>query len=77
LDRQPLQESRQHRLHDLRKQVEDSLRLFQLGEVDEKNLRERLERWLALSFQPDVADYFFNGPGRFDHPFDKFLSLLN
>jgi len=77
LDGQILQESRQARLLDLRKRVADSLRLFRLGDLDQEALRERLEEWLKQPFQPDVADYFFNGPGRSDSPFTEYLSLLD
>lgn len=76
LDRQALQESRQKRLNDLKKRIEDSICLFQSGKIDKNALQDRLEEWLEQPFQPDVADYFLNGPGASESPFADYFSLL-
>lgn len=75
LDRDALQESRQLRLDDLKKRVRDSLDLFRHGHVGQKELRTRCEEWRRQPFQPDVASYFLDGPGRSDEPFVDFCEL--
>lgn len=74
LDRDALQEPRQHRLDDLKKRVSDSLELFRQGHLDQAGLHARYEEWCKQPFQPDVADYFFGGPGRAELPFAKFCA---
>jgi hypothetical protein len=75
LDRQALQESRQARLQDLKKRIRDSMQLFESGQLDKNALRERLAEWRQQPFQPDVADYFLNGPGSLEPPFSDYMSL--
>jgi uncharacterized protein (TIGR02646 family) len=75
LDRQPLQESRFARLIDLRKKIADANALFGQGLLTELDLQTRLLEWFEQPFQPDVADYFFDGPGRSDAPFNQFFEL--
>jgi uncharacterized protein (TIGR02646 family) len=76
LDRQALQESRQLRLVALKQQVRDSINLFRSGQLDRRRLRARHRKWLRQPFQPDVADWFLNGPGRSEAPFAEFFDLL-
>lgn len=76
LDREPLQRTRQYRLRDLRKRVEDSLALFQKGQVTRDDLRTRVNEWSEQPFQPDVADYFLRGPGSSDTPFDQLFAVI-
>jgi uncharacterized protein (TIGR02646 family) len=76
LDRQALQESRQLRRLDLIKQVQDTLARYNSKELDVAELRRRKGEWLRQPFQPDVADYFFNGPGRSEPPFRQFHAIV-
>jgi uncharacterized protein (TIGR02646 family) len=77
LDREALQQTRQHRLIDLRRKVTDSLKLHSKGELSASDLQGRLGEWLAQPFQPDVADYFLRGPGNTEEPFNKFFNVLD
>ena len=73
LDREPLQDSRMARLGDLRKRIDDALSLFALGTIGPDDLQLRAMEWFEQPFQPDVADYFFDGPGRLEEPFNRFF----
>ena len=75
LDRQPLQESRFARLIDLRAKIADTVALLQQGALTQIDVETRLLEWFEQPFQPDVADYFFDGPGRRDDPFNQFFVL--
>ena len=76
LDRQALQETRQLRLFDLKRHVKDSIKLFQRGDLTREQLRERCSEWLKQPFQPDVTDYFLNGPGCSESPFKEYFQLI-
>lgn len=76
LDRQALQESRQRHLLRLTQHVRDSVNLFQLGQLTQHDLSERVAVWREDAGQPDVADYFLNGPGRRKEPFAELFKLL-
>jgi uncharacterized protein (TIGR02646 family) len=69
LDRDALQESRQLRLRDLKEKAKDSLDLVATGKLTKEELRMRIESWKSQPFQPDVTDYFLNGPGKAESPF--------
>lgn len=43
------------------------------GKLSKEKLKEELFEWLTEPFQPDIADYFMNGPGR---KYEPFLSIL-
>jgi uncharacterized protein (TIGR02646 family) len=75
LDRDALQYTRQARLKDLKIQVLDALRLNALGQLTQEQLRERIEEWKQQPFQPDVADYFLNGPGQGEEPFVRLFAV--
>jgi len=75
LNRDALQLTRQTRLDDLKRQIGDSLSLFENGTLTLADLRTRLEDWRRLPFQPDVADYFLNGPGSIEQPFSTLLEI--
>jgi hypothetical protein len=77
LDRQALQQTRQSRLRNLKQQVSDSIAAFNRGDMDKKEIRRRSKEWLKEPFQPDVADYFLNGPGKSEKPFSKLFEILN
>ena len=77
LDRQALQESRMLRRQELIRQVEDSLARFDSDELTEEDLVERRESWLRAPFQPDVADFYLNGPGQEEEPFRQFLAAIS
>ncbi len=74
LDRDALQEARQLRLDDLKKRVKDSLELFRHGHLATDDLHTRCEEWRGQPFQPDVANYFLDGPGRAESPFAEFCA---
>jgi uncharacterized protein (TIGR02646 family) len=76
LGREALQLVRQERLQDLRSQISDSVELFTAGSVSKNELRIRIRRWKRQSYQPDVADYFLNGPGRTEEPFASLFRLI-
>lgn len=78
LDRQALQESRQERLLDLRTKVDDTLNLYQSGQLSREELELRVLIWLEQPFQPDVADFFIAGPGAADpkEPFARLVATL-
>ena len=75
IDRQAVQDSRRRRFSNLKQQVKDSLDLYDRGQLTKADLTQRLDDWLALPFQPDVADYFLNGPGAIEKPFRRFLEI--
>lgn len=76
LDRDALQQTRQRRLKDLRDRIDDSVKLFRQNQLDVSELRSRYKEWCSQPFQPDVANYFLEGPGRNLSPFCEFCSLL-
>ena len=69
LNREALQESRKIRLEDLKSQVDETLQLVSLGKINKAQIRAKISNWLKQPFQPDVADYFLNGPGKDEAPF--------
>jgi uncharacterized protein (TIGR02646 family) len=76
LDRQVLQECRQKRRIDLIQRVKDTVALYRRRKLSTKDLKARRAAWLAQPFQPDVADYYLNGPGGKERPFRQFLALI-
>ena len=76
LDREALQLVRQERLEDLRRQISDLTELFTAGTASKNELRNRIRGWKRQSYQPDVADYFLNGPGRTEEPFASLIRLV-
>lgn len=77
LDRQSLQESRQERLIDLRKQVTEARAHFERGLMTTDELKEKLRCWLRQPFQLDIADFFLDGPGAHDseEPFSWLIKV--
>lgn len=73
LDRQALQETRLARLQELRRAVNDSLQLMDDGRLQVEDLELRILDWHSSPLQPDVADFFFNGPGALLEPFKQLL----
>ena len=76
LNREAVQESRQLRFEDLKSQVEDTLQLLKLRKMTRPQARAKIQKWRAQPFQPDVADYFFDGPGKAERPFKDLLDKL-
>lgn len=76
LDRDALQQARQSRLEDLKRQINDTLTLYNAGTLNVIDLQHRLTTWISQPFQPDVADYFLMGPGRSEQPFAAFLAAV-
>lgn len=76
LHRQTLQESRQSRLLELKHAVDSAIRQVERGELSRSELQSRLQRWRESPLQPDVADFFLNGPGRQESPFRELFATL-
>jgi uncharacterized protein (TIGR02646 family) len=76
LDRETLQERRQIRLAEVRQTVLDSLHRVENGTCTIDQLRDRMRALVQGPFQPDVADYFLNGPGRIEDPFSRIVEIL-
>jgi hypothetical protein len=77
LDREALNVRRHDRLRQLKDAVNDSLARYRSGEISAAVLRQRMAEWIANSLQPDVAQYFLQGPGRTDAPFAEFLRVID
>ena len=75
-DRQAVQEARKLRMNELTLMVKDSLARLNTGQLTEAQVRLRIKHWLKSPAQPDVADYFLNGPGRSENPFRKLFTAL-
>jgi 5-methylcytosine-specific restriction endonuclease McrA len=76
LDRQALQEARRSRMDDLKEKVGDTIALVEAGSLTLSAAKRRVINWRKQPFQPDVADYFLNGPGRKERPFCTLFSLV-
>lgn len=77
LDRQALQESRRTRMDDLKEKVTDAMKLLKSGDLSVAAAKRRVRTWRKQPYQPDVADYFLNGPGKAEKPFAGFFRLLS
>ena len=77
LNREAVQESRKMRLEDLKSQVGETLQLASLGKITKAQIRAKISKWLKQPFQPDVADYFFNGPGKEETPFKDLFEVCD
>lgn len=75
LDRQALQETRLARLQELLRLLSDSTALKDQAQLSDEDLQLRLLETHANPLQPDVADYFFNGPGSSELPFKQFFAV--
>lgn len=76
LNREALQETRFARLRDLKGQVRDTLKLLSLQQLSKSAAKKKIKEWRAQPFQPDVADYFLNGPGKTKSPFKELFAAL-
>jgi uncharacterized protein (TIGR02646 family) len=78
LDRQALQESRLARLKDLRQKAHQVISALETGQASTTDIELQLLEWFLQPFQPDVADYFLDGPGADDatEPFKRLFELL-
>ena len=77
LDRDALQQSRQLRLQDLKEKARDALILLAHELITIEDLRQRINGWKLQPIQPDVADYFLQGPGSNEQPFADLLAKVN
>lgn len=75
LDRQALQETRLARLQELVRLLSDSTALKDQDQLSDGDLQLRLLEIHANPLQPDVADYFLNGPGSTDLLFEQFFEV--
>lgn len=76
LNRDVLLRSRRDRFEDLCESVNICLSGHAAGTLSVENIHTKLERLRSHSFQPDVADYFLDGPGRTESPFRELFELL-
>lgn len=76
LNREAVQESRQWRFEDLKSQVKETLQLLKLRKMTKAQAKAKIQTWRTQPFQPDVADYFFDGPGKNEKPFKSLLDVL-
>jgi uncharacterized protein (TIGR02646 family) len=76
LNREAVQETRLARLSDLKEQVNELVRGLKQGRIKNTAAQGKIKVWLSQPFQPDVADYFLNGPGKTEQPFKKLLKLV-
>lgn len=76
LNREALQETRRARLNDLKGQVRETLKLLSLKQLSKSAAKNKIKVWRAQPFQPDVADYFLNGPGKTKSPFKELFAAL-
>lgn len=76
LDRQALRESRYSRRKELMQNVNDTLARFEKGELTVDDIRNRRDAWLKAPHQPDVADYYLNGPGKSEEPFAGLFAII-
>ena len=76
LNRETLQARRMSRLNDLRHLVNMTLKQFRAGEIQIAEVHERSKEWRSSPTQPDVADFFINGPGSVEKPFSDLLSVV-
>ena len=77
LDRQTLQETRLARLNELKRFLDDSLVLKAQGQLSIVDLQLRALEFHASPLQPDVSDYFLNGPGSSEHPVEIYFSTAD
>ncbi len=76
LNREAVQECRQMRIRDLRERVIEALDRHDRGDLTKDALRGMVSEWRSHPFQPDVADYFLNGPGRSAAPFESLFQAI-
>lgn len=76
LNREAVQQSRLARLKDLKAQTRDIIRQLKSNQISKAVAKRKIQEWKRQPFQPDVADYFLNGPGRLESPFKDLLSRL-
>lgn len=76
LNRQAVQESRLIRYKDLCEQIRQCLAIFNLGQMSKGDLEAKIKEWRKQPFQPDVADYFLNGPGKTELPFTSLFAAV-
>ncbi|MBI4750676.1 MAG: hypothetical protein HY774_19495 [Acidobacteria bacterium] len=76
LEREGLERPRKARLKNLKQQINDSLRLLDHGDLTREDLRQRIQDWRQEPLQPDIADYFLNGPGKAKEPFRTLFQVL-
>lgn len=69
LDREPLQESRKRRYRSLCNTVKELVDLYHAGQRTIQELSDRIRELIEEPSQPDVADFFLNGPGQEEQPF--------
>jgi hypothetical protein len=75
VDRQLIQDRRQQRLRELREEASDLLEAYAAGQKTVATVAAALDQWRAGVLQPDVADYFLNGPGRSTEPFQSLVQI--
>lgn len=75
LDRQALQETRLARLQELKRLLDDSTVLKAQSQLSDEDLQLRVLAFHENPLQPDVADYFLNGPGCSEPLIKQFFAI--
>ncbi len=76
IDRDTVQIRRRDRYEELRRNALRSKSEWESGDLDVDALRGLIADWRTQASQPDVADYFLNGPGRSKEPFRSLLLAI-
>lgn len=76
LNREAVQETRKFRVADLKRQVNELLDQLTAGKKTKSQAKRLITIWRSQPFQPDVADYFFKGPGKNEAPFSDLFNVL-
>lgn len=77
LNRDGLPFSRKRRLFNLREQTRLWTAGLTKGHMTKLEVQDLIAEYRDEPFQPDVADYFLNGPGRKESPFRELFDLLD
>jgi hypothetical protein len=64
-------------LNELKRLLFDSAALKRQGQLSEEDLQQRVLEFHANPLQPDVGDYFLNGPGNKEQGITEFFTLAN
>ena len=73
IDRENVQIRRQGRYRTLHREIAWTLEEYQAGRILPGDLHAIIDEWRVHPSQPDVADFFLNGPGRARDPFRSLL----
>jgi len=76
LNRESLQERRRQRIKDIKRIAQDAVRQLDAGLIVAADIQERISDMKNAAYQPDVAEYFLDGPGGEIEPFKSLLETV-